>query len=171
MKIWVKHMGGLLIMELRTLNINSPVFGKSIDITSVPDAVFSSKFLGDGIAFEPYDGIIYSPVNGQVASLFPTKHGIGILSNEGIEILIHIGIDTHYLKGQGFNYFVHENQPVKSGDKLMEFDLEYIKQNAKSHIISMIITNMDMIKTLTPTYRIISPSNTALEIEIINLDL
>lgn len=155
-------------MEFTKLHINSPVYGKSLDISSVPDEVFSSKVLGDGIAFDPDNGVIYSPVDGQVASLFPTKHGIGILSKEGIEILIHIGVDTLHLKGQGFNYLVHENQPVKAGDKLMEFDLDYIKQNAKSHIISMLLTNMDMIKSITPSYRNISPSSTALEIEINN---
>lgn len=155
-------------MEFRKLHINSPVYGKSLDISSVPDELFSSKILGDGIAFDPDNGVIYSPVDGQVASLFPTKHGIGILSKEGIEILIHIGVDTLHLKGQGFNYLVYENQPVKAGDKLMEFDLEYIKQNAKSHIISMLLTNMDMIHSILPSYGITSPSCTALEIEINN---
>jgi PTS system glucose-specific IIA component len=167
MKACVKnYVRRFLAMEFKKLYINSPVNGKSLNIASVPDAVFSSKILGDGIAFEPDDGIIYSPVDGHVASLFPTKHGIGILSNEGIEILIHIGVDTLHLKGKGFNYLVHENQQVKIGDKLMEFDLEFIKQNTKSHLISMIVTNMDAVKSVTPIYRIVSPSNTALEIEV-----
>jgi PTS system D-glucosamine-specific IIC component len=95
-----------------------PIEGEVISITETPDQVFSSKMVGDGLAIIPKDNIVYSPVNGTIAQLFPTKHAIGIIDENGIELLIHVGIDTVELKGQGFEAFVEKGDTVKRGQIL-----------------------------------------------------
>lgn len=121
--------------------IYSPVKGKIIPITEVPDETFATKILGDGIAIEPSEGIVYSPVEGTVVQVFRTGHAIGIKSEGGSEILIHVGIDTVNMKGEGFKTFVSKGEKVKIGDKLIEVDLDLVKQKAKSTITPVIITN------------------------------
>ncbi|WP_071461370.1 glucose-specific PTS transporter subunit IIBC [Bacillus massilinigeriensis] len=132
---------------LRTENreeetIVSPLKGEIVPITEVPDAVFSGKMMGDGFAVIPSEGIVVSPVNGKIINLFPTKHAIGLLSDGGREILIHVGIDTVNLKGQGFETLVEENQQVKQGEPLLKADLDYIGKNATSTITPIVFTNL-----------------------------
>lgn len=125
------------------LDAVSPLTGKVVDITNVPDQVFSQKMMGDGIAIEPTEGKVVSPVSGKIATVFPTKHAIGINADNGAEYLIHIGLDTVNLKGEGFETHVTEGQSVKAGDPLVTFDLDFIKANAPSTITPVIITNHD----------------------------
>lgn len=120
----------------------SPIKGEIKPITEVPDAVFSGKMMGDGFAIIPEKGIIVSPVNGKIVNLFPTKHAIGLLSESGREILIHVGIDTVKLKGQGFEALVAENDQVKAGQPLLKVDLDYIKENAPAIITPIVFTNL-----------------------------
>lgn len=120
-----------------------PVTGKIIPISEVPDQVFSEKMMGDGFAIEPVDGTYVSPVDGEVISVFPTKHAVGIRSKSGQEILVHIGLDTVELKGQGFDVFVKEGDAVQKGDVLVKIDLAYIKENATSHISPIVFTNLN----------------------------
>ncbi|PLR83438.1 PTS glucose transporter subunit IICBA [Bacillus canaveralius] len=120
----------------------SPLKGEIKPITEVPDAVFSGKMMGDGFAIIPADGTIVSPVDGKIVNLFPTKHAIGILSDAGREILIHVGIDTVNLKGQGFEALVAENDRVKIGQPLLKVDLDYIKNNATATITPIVFTNL-----------------------------
>ncbi|MGJ7913453.1 glucose-specific PTS transporter subunit IIBC [Neobacillus sp. LXY-1] len=123
-------------------NFVSPIKGEIKKISEVPDPVFAEKMMGDGFAIVPAEGLIVSPVDGKIVNLFPTKHAIGILSNAGHEILIHVGLDTVNLKGQGFETLVAENDIVKKGQPLLKFDIDYIKQNAKSTITPIIFTNL-----------------------------
>ncbi|THE11791.1 PTS glucose transporter subunit IICBA [Bacillus timonensis] len=120
----------------------SPIKGELKPITEVPDAVFSGKMMGDGFAIIPSEGVIASPVNGKIINVFPTKHAIGILSDSGREILIHVGIDTVNLKGQGFELFVSENDKVEKGQPLLKVDLDYIKENATSIMTPIVFTNL-----------------------------
>ncbi|MEW9109790.1 MAG: glucose-specific PTS transporter subunit IIBC [Cytobacillus gottheilii] len=120
----------------------SPIKGEIKPITEVPDAVFSGKMMGDGFAIVPSNGKIVSPVDGKIVNLFPTKHAIGILSDSGREILIHVGIDTVKLKGQGFETFVKEGDAIKAGQQLLQVDLKYIKQNAPSIMTPIVFTNL-----------------------------
>lgn len=120
----------------------SPIKGKIMPITEVPDQVFSGKMMGDGFAIEPEDGNIVSPVNGKVLNVFPTKHAIGLEADNGMEILIHIGIDTVGLKGEGFTAKISEGDQVKQGQALMEVDLDYVKANAPSVITPIVFTNL-----------------------------
>ncbi|MCL7747748.1 glucose-specific PTS transporter subunit IIBC [Halalkalibacter alkaliphilus] len=120
----------------------SPLAGKVLPITEVPDQVFSGKMMGDGFAIEPTEGVVKSPVNGKIINLFPTKHAIGILSDEGKEILIHVGLDTVNLKGEGFEALIKQDDTIEQGQELLRFDLEFIKENATSTITPIIFTNL-----------------------------
>ena len=116
--------------------------GELLDITKVPDEVFS-KMMGDGFAIKSNDGVIVSPVDGKIGVVFETKHAIIIESTEGKEILIHLGIDTVNLKGEGFEVFVNVGDEVKAGDRLVKMDVEFIEANAKSSISPVIFTNLE----------------------------
>ncbi|MEW9052226.1 MAG: glucose-specific PTS transporter subunit IIBC [Neobacillus sp.] len=122
--------------------IVSPIKGVLKPITEVPDQVFAGKMMGDGFAIEPSDGTVVSPVNGKIVNLFPTKHAIGILSDTGREILIHVGIDTVKLKGEGFETLVAENDVVEQGQPLLKVDLAYIKEHATSIVTPIVFTNL-----------------------------
>ncbi len=141
-----------LFSRKKMVDFASPVLGKAIPLAVVPDQVFATKMVGDGMAFEPAEGIIYCPVNGTINSIFPTKHAIGITTPEGLKVIIHIGIDTVHLKGEGFESLVHRNQTVKKGAKLLVFDIELLRANAKSVIIPMIITNTGRIDSMVFHY-------------------
>ena len=117
--------------------------GEILELDKVPDEVFSSKLIGDGFAIKSNDGIIYSPVDGSVEVIFPTKHAIVIKSKTGREILIHMGIETVKLEGKGFDLFVDVGDKVHAGDKLAQMDLEYIEKNAISSITPVIFTNLE----------------------------
>jgi glucose PTS system EIICBA or EIICB component len=120
----------------------APLKGELKPITEVPDQVFAGKMMGDGFAIVPAEGTIVSPVSGKIVNLFPTKHAIGILSDTGREILIHVGIDTVNLKGQGFETLVSENDIVDQGQPLLKVDLDYIKEHATSTITPVVFTNL-----------------------------
>jgi glucose PTS system EIICBA or EIICB component len=120
----------------------APIKGEIKEITEVPDQVFAGKMMGDGFAIVPSEGLVVSPVDGKIVNLFPTKHAIGILSDGGREILIHVGIDTVNLKGQGFETLVSENDRVVKGQPLLKVDLDYIKEHATSTITPIVFTNL-----------------------------
>jgi len=124
------------------------VNGKTVDISSLPDEVFSKKILGDGYAIEPSDGIILSPVNGKIVDVQGTHHAYGIETSDGINILVHIGIDTVSMSGDGFKSFVKNGEKVKAGDKLAEANLDMIKEAGFPTYTIVLITNMDDIKSI-----------------------
>ncbi|MED4346282.1 PTS sugar transporter subunit IIA [Heyndrickxia coagulans] len=130
---------------------DAPMSGKVVQIEDVPDEVFSRKMIGDGIAIEPDEGVVVSPVDGEVVQFFPTKHAVGLKTKSGLEILIHIGMETVALNGEGFEGFVQQGDRVKAGDKLVSFDLEQIRERAESIISPIVITNFDAVDTLTKT--------------------
>jgi PTS system glucose-specific IIA component len=128
--------------------IVSPVSGKLMDITEVPDEVFSSKMVGDGIAIEPDNGLVLAPCSGEIVQIFNTNHAVAIKTKEGLEVLIHLGIDTVKLKGEGFKRIAEVGAKVKEGDVLIEMDIEKIKSLGKSTITPVIITNSEVIEEI-----------------------
>lgn len=128
--------------EIVKEDIFAPMKGEVVPITEVPDQVFSEKMMGDGFAIKPKDGLVVSPVNGTIINAFPTKHALGIKSEGGREILIHVGLDTVNLKGEGFELFVDEGDEVKVGQTLLKVDLDYIGKHAKSTITPVVFTNL-----------------------------
>ncbi|MDW4528941.1 glucose-specific PTS transporter subunit IIBC [Rossellomorea marisflavi] len=128
--------------EERAERFVSPITGELKDITEVPDQVFSGKMMGDGFAILPEEGMIVSPVDGKIVNVFPTKHALGIESKGGREILIHVGIDTVKLQGEGFESLVKEGDQVEAGQPLLKVDLDFIKANAPSIITPIVFTNL-----------------------------
>lgn len=128
---------------------NSPFTGALHPITEAPDEAFASKMTGDGFFVYPKDGVVYAPEDSTVTFVFETKHAIGMTTADGVEYLLHIGIDTVNLNGQGFKVFVENGQEVKKGDKLMEFDDEYIKANAPSDACLCIFTDTDQVSDVS----------------------
>ena len=125
-----------------THTLCSPVTGTVHPITEAPDEAFASKMMGDGFFIYPSKGEVLAPADGEVVFVFDTKHAIGMKSADGTEYLLHIGVDTVALGGKGFNVFVKAGQQVKKGDKLMEFDIDYIRANATSDACLVIFTGL-----------------------------
>lgn len=123
--------------------LKSPIKGEIIKLENVEDQVFATKVLGDGIAIKPTEGKVFSPVNGIVETIFPTKHAIGIKLNNGIEVLIHIGINTVELKGEFFNSHIECGSKVSVGELLIEFDINGITEKGYNITTPIIITNME----------------------------
>lgn len=119
----------------------SPVTGKMIPLSEVNDAVFSQKMMGDGFAVVPSGSSVCTPLSGEVSVCFPTHHAIGIKTKSGIEFLIHIGIDTVELKGQGFESKVVQGQEVHQGDKLVEVDWDFIHSNGYDSTVMVVFPN------------------------------
>ncbi len=128
--------------------ISSPVKGKVVALSEVPDETFSQEMLGKGIAIIPEEKQFYAPVSGEVSVVFPTGHAIGLISEEATELLIHIGLDTVQLNGEGFHVAVKQGQKVKQGDLLVEVDLEKIQEKGYSVITPVLVTNPDQYQTI-----------------------
>ena len=123
--------------------IYSPIKGEIIDISEVPDKVFSEKMMGDGIAIIPETGEVVAPFDGKLKMTFPTKHAIGLESTEGVELLIHFGLETVKLEGQGFEILAEAETDIIKGQPLMKVDLDYIKEHADSTVTPIVVTNLD----------------------------
>lgn len=125
----------------KELILEKPAQGKTIALSKVDDPTFSSGVLGEGFAVIPTRGEVYSPVDGMISSIFPSKHAVGIITAEGAEILIHIGIDTVNLGGKYFETFIEQDSQVRAGQLLVKFDLEKIKENGYDPTIMVLVTN------------------------------
>lgn len=128
---------------INTIILSSPLTGVAKDLSEAPDEAFAGKMMGDGAVVIPTDGNVVAPADGEVAFVFPSKHAIGLKTTDGLELLIHIGIDTVMLDGKGFETFVKDGDKVKKGDKLLSFDLEFIKNNAPSIASPVICTSLN----------------------------
>lgn len=126
----------------RKLIVKSPMKGIADSITRAPDDAFAQKMMGDGAVLTPAESYVAAPFDGKVSLLFDTKHAIGLENEDGVELLIHIGIDTVKLGGRGFRPLVSSGEIVKEGQKLIEFDMNYIRNNASSDATPVIVTNM-----------------------------
>lgn len=147
--------------KLSSIKLSSPVAGEVLPMSESADEAFASETMGKGFVVIPKEGKVYSPVNGKIVSLFDTKHAIGIVGENGAEILIHIGIDTVNLKGKYFNAHVKQGDTVKKDQLLIDFDMEAIKAAGYNDEVMVIITN-------TPAYKDVKL--TATEKDEVNLD-
>jgi len=129
------------LFKKRNLQIFAPLNGEIIPLDQVPDPVFSQKMVGEGIAIMPEQGNIHAPIDGTVVLVSETLHAIGLRSNDGTEILIHVGLETVSLKGICFTVLVNTGDKVSIGQSLIEVDWDYIREHAKSIITPIVITN------------------------------
>jgi len=125
----------------KKLDVNSPIVGKYTALEEIPDEAFSSGIMGKGFGVLPTENLVFSPIDGEVVMVFPTKHAIGIKRNDGLEMLIHIGIDTVNLKGQGFKLLISNDQKIKRGQPLVEFNKNFIEENGYNPIVIVVFTN------------------------------
>lgn len=121
----------------------SPLKGKVLKLSEVKDEAFASGVLGQGAAVEPEEGVLYAPADGTVSALFPTGHAIGLTTQTGLELLMHVGMDTVQLDGKGFKAFVETGETVKQGQKLLEFDRKLISEAGYSLVTPVLVTNSD----------------------------
>lgn len=126
----------------------APVSGSLITMDEVEDPVFSQKMMGDGLAVRPSSDEIASPVSGKVTTVFPTKHAFGITTDNGLEIIVHLGLDTVELQGEPFQTLVSEGQEVRAGEIISKMDREKIKDLGKIDTVVVVITNMDRVKAM-----------------------
>lgn len=127
----------------KAIPLYSPFTGTAEPIDHAPDVTFAQKMIGDGYMVMPCSGTVLAPCDGTVAFVFPTKHAMGLKADDGMEIMLHIGVDTVKLNGQGFEVFVKEGDSFHKGDKLMEFDLAYIREHAVSEACIVILTGLE----------------------------
>ncbi len=132
-----------------SVTVLSPFTGRAVPVQDVPDQVFSQKMMGDGLAVEPVTGEAVAPVSGELVSLFPTGHAFGIRTPDGLEVLVHIGLNTVEMKGEGFNTHKVQGDFVKAGDRIVSFDLDLCKQKAHSVISPVVVTNMEAVVSLS----------------------
>lgn len=132
----------------KNIKIYAPLTGEYVKIEDIPDPVFAQKMMGEGFGINPTEGEVVSPIEGKVDNVFPTKHAVGLKAENGLELLVHIGLDTVQLDGKGFEVLVESGDDIKIGDPLIRFDLEYINNIAKSIISPIIITNSDQTESI-----------------------
>lgn len=136
------------IQNIEEVVLVSPMSGDIVSLTEVPDPVFSQKMMGDGIAVNPAEGKVVAPIDAKVLNVFPTKHAIGLEAAGGLELLIHVGLDTVNMKGEGFDVKVSEGDQVKKGDVLLTYSLELVREKAASVMTPMIVSNGDIVKQM-----------------------
>ncbi len=133
--------------EKTIVTIYSPINGKVIELKEVPDEAFAQKMVGDGCAIEPDKGSICSPIEGQLMNIFPTNHAIIFETIDGLEMIVHFGIDTVKLDGKGFQK-LREPGPIKVGDEIVKYNLDEIKDNVSSTRSPIIINNMEKVEKI-----------------------
>lgn len=127
--------------SLKKVVISSPIKGETIKLEDIEDAAFATGVLGQGLAIKPTEGKVVSPVSGEITTLFPSLHAIGITSDEGVEILIHVGLDTVQLEGKGFKAHVKQGDKIVKGQELVTFDIDFIQESGYSIVTPVVVTN------------------------------
>ena len=137
-----------MFLRNKKITICAPCAGRVIPIEEVPDDVFSAKILGDGCGVEPFDNTVYAPVEGKITMVSDTGHAYAIMTKNNVEVLVHIGIDTVQLRGDGFTPMVTSGQQINRGDTLAKVDFQKIKQNGLSTVVVLAITPNATIKSV-----------------------
>ncbi|MBE6062798.1 MAG: PTS glucose transporter subunit IIA [Clostridium butyricum] len=133
----------------KTFKLVAPMTGKSLPLSETPDPVFAQKMAGDGLAMMPEADIVVAPADGELTLVFNTKHAFAMTLENGVELLVHIGIETVTLNGEGFEQLVEAGTKVKAGDPIIKVDREFIKSKGLPLITPLLITNPDILKSIT----------------------
>lgn len=140
------------IFKKNSVNMQMPIKGEIIPLTDVPDPAFSEKMLGDGFAIKPENGQVHAPISGKVVQIFPTNHALGLETDGGFQVLIHFGINTVELKGEGFKSHVATGDYVEAGTLLLTVDTDYVTAQNKPLITPIIFTKKESYKSFTVNY-------------------
>ena len=152
-------------MKRKVREVYAPVDGQVIALESVDDEVFSQKMVGDGVAIVPVSGNFTAPIDGIVSKIFSTNHAYSIKSDKDLEVLVHIGLETVALKGEGFTRIASEGDKVKAGDVIIEADLNYIREHAKDIITPILISDESDVKEITKKYTIYKEGDKIMEVK------
>ena len=136
-------------VECRPGAVYAPVSGTVIPSEEIPDETFAAGVLGQGVGIQPAEGFIAAPFDGEISSVAETRHAVGITSPDGMEVLIHVGVDTVAMNGEGFECFVQEGQTVKAGEKLIAFDRDKIAAAGHPDVVVVLVTNSDDYESVT----------------------
>jgi sugar PTS system EIIA component len=141
----------------RSYKLIAPVTGTTMELSEVPDEIFAQKMAGDGLAIASTGDVVVAPADGELSIIFRTNHAFGVLLDNGVEILVHIGIDTIGLQGKGFKRIAEEGQRVRAGDPVIRLNREFILEKGYSLVIPVLITNVENVKCMS--------INSAVEVE------
>ena len=153
------------LFKSKELKIVSPVSGEVVALESVSDEVFSQKMVGDGLAILPADGTFGAPVDGTVSKLYATHHAYIVRHKSGVEVMVHIGLDTVALKGKGFEPSVKEGDEVRAGDTIVRADLDLIGSLGKEIVTPVIVTEMNGFKTIEKRSGSLARGDTMMELK------
>lgn len=152
-------------MKRKMREVYAPVDGQVVALESVDDEVFSQKMVGDGVAIIPISGQFTAPIDGVVSKIFSTNHAYSIKSDKDLEVMVHIGLETVALGGEGFTRVASEGDKVKVGDVIVEADLVYIKAHAKDIITPILISDESDVKEITKKYTIFKSGDKIMEVK------
>ena len=150
-------------LKRKTREIVSPADGQVVEIESVDDEVFSSKMVGDGIAVIPMSDTFCAPIDGVISKIFSTNHAYSIKSDKDLEVMVHIGLETVALKGEGFERLANEGDVVKAGDPIIRADLAYIKEHAKDIVTPVIVSDESDVKEIEKHLEIVKCGDLIME--------
>ncbi|MCG6941567.1 MAG: phosphoenolpyruvate--protein phosphotransferase [Thiohalocapsa sp.] len=146
---------------MASITLKAPLTGVIVPLEQVPDPVFSQKMVGDGASIDPIDQLLVAPCDGKVTQLHKAHHAVTLTTADGIEVMMHIGLDTVSLKGEGFRPRVAEGDAVQTGDPLIEFDADYLATHAKSLLTQILVTNMERVTALEPASGLVNAGSDA----------
>ena len=153
------------LFKRKKREVYAPVDGQVIDITEVDDEVFANKMVGDGVAIRPAGEIFCAPINGIVSKIFSTNHAFSIQSDKDLEVMVHIGLETVALQGEGFERIAEEGAKVEAGDPVIKADLSYIAEHAKSTVTPIVIAETSDVKKIEKKLRIVKQGDVVMEVE------
>jgi PTS system glucose-specific IIA component len=152
-------------LKRKTREVFSPVDGQVIEIEKVDDEVFSTKMVGDGVAIIPMSDIFCAPVDGTISKIFSTNHAYSVKSDKDLEVMVHIGLETVALKGEGFERLANEGDEVKAGDPVIRVDLAYIKEHAKDIVTPVIVSDESDAGSIEKRYNIVKVGDILMEVK------
>lgn len=151
-------------LKRKQREIFAPVDGQVVALDEVEDEVFSQGMAGDGVAIKPVSGIFTAPISGKVSKIFETNHAYSIKSDKDLEVMVHIGLDTVSLKGEGFERLVQEGDSVEAGDPVIKADLAYLKEHAKDTITPVLVMEESDVKTIEKKLKIVKSGDVIMEV-------
>ena len=152
-------------LKRKTREVFSPVDGQVVEIESVDDEVFSTKMVGDGVAVIPMSDIFCSPIDGTISKIFSTNHAYSVKSDKDLEVMVHIGLETVALKGEGFERLANEGDDVKAGDPVIRVDLAYIKEHAKDIVTPVIVSDESDVNEIEKKTKVVKCGDVIMEVK------